>query len=218
MNHQLDRIAILQLTEISLDDAVLMEIDQTVIRCSDLAKALISVDLGNASLKRRLVAPGLASNPPLPSLELTFHSVEGIANGDIQVFMCVHVTRFVVDGEFLAWNSDFQLNLVAIAFMLATVWGPHINVATRYAIEELLELVGMLANRCLDGGGAIHVMKMDFQRSFHGYLSLVGLSRTLTGHRAGAVECSRNLLTHLRVGHDREQHRAAHDVAGKRRQ
>jgi len=57
LNHQFDWVVDLQVGEISVDDAVLVEIDEAVIRCGNLAVSLAGIKLGDTPLEWRLAAP-----------------------------------------------------------------------------------------------------------------------------------------------------------------
>jgi nicotinamide-nucleotide amidase len=113
-------------------------------------------------------------------LELAFRRVEGVAQGDIDVFMGLLVMVFAADDEVLVGHTQVDADVIEITLVLVVMLGFHCDSATDDVITELLQLGGFFANLRFHGLGMGDSAKRNLQWYLHSqscWLSLSLVSR-----------------------------------------
>ena len=70
--------------------------------------------------------------------------LEGVADRDPELF--VRVLAVAIDHEFIAWDRDFDVDLVRVAFVLMAMWGLDHDTASSDPIAEMIELCSFRAD------------------------------------------------------------------------
>ena len=72
-----------------------------------------------------------------------------------------------IDHHVLSRHADVQTNIIQLAFVMVPVRRFHHDGAADDTVVEALELLRLLADPLLDGGGGVHVPEADLQRYWH---------------------------------------------------
>lgn len=100
-------------------------------------------------------------------LELANHGVEGIANGDVEIFVRMVCRVLSVDDELVAGHVDMDAHAIQFAFFMMIMRRFHHHVASGDVLVESVEPAGSFANFCLDGVGVRDSSKRDLQFCAH---------------------------------------------------
>jgi hypothetical protein len=111
-------------------------------------------------LYRAAALPGVIFEPAT-------QCVEGVANGDMRIFMRVVCAVIAADDDLAAGDREINANFEHIALVVARVLTLHRDVASGDAIEEMLKLLGTLADPYLQRWRWVHASKGDLKRHLH---------------------------------------------------
>src|SRR6185312_7847190 len=100
-------------------------------------------------------------------LQLPAHAIEGIANGDINIFMRGILFRFGVDKDIAARDMHTHLHVKHDALMTMPVRHRYDHVAAHDTIEEAFELFRVTPNRVGNKIGFVHISKLNLQWELH---------------------------------------------------
>jgi len=104
---------------------------------------------------------------------LTVDGIEGVADGNVNVFMPV-VAFITLNDELMAGDLYVDPYIVKHAMGMAVVWLLNDDAAADDMIIVLLELFGAFTNALLGGVGVVHVVKRNLQGNLHQSLYFFG--------------------------------------------
>ena len=155
-----------ELVEISVDDAVPMEIDLISFGVGD--KAVIGKHARDAAVRRRLVMFHVLPVTSNEVLEFAIDGVKGIPDGDIHVLVGVFVVAFVVDHHLATGDRNDDSQMVEPAFAMMVMGSFDDDAAIDDVVVKPRQPFGPLLYPRLDGGGRIHIVKAQLQWHGHG--------------------------------------------------
>src|SRR5512144_1399978 len=117
-------------------------------------------------MHRSNVGLHVATRAPDMVFELPPRSIEGIANGDIDILVRMVQRPGMADEDVLPRHADVDADIVELALVVMPVGRLDDDLATDNPVMEVLEFGGLLADPRLDCGRRFHAVKGNLQ----GYL------------------------------------------------
>jgi hypothetical protein len=108
--------------------------------------------------------------PPLADvvLELAAGGVEGVTNGDVDVFVRLVLVWLAIHDHDLARDREIDPHVEEPALVMMAVMLFHHHVAGGDVVAELLEPAGFFPNALVDGGRGSHFAEGDSKGNLHG--------------------------------------------------
>ena len=144
-------------------DAVAVEIELGSALVLDEAVTLLIEDPHDAPVRLRLVALDVASLAAGVVFQPAPDVIEGVADGDIDVFRVV-----AIDQDLAARYGQIDTDVEEFALMLVPADGPHGDPAAHDVLVIAVELVHLLLDGGFDGVRAGQVPEYDLGRQLHG--------------------------------------------------
>jgi len=155
-------VALVELGERGVHQIVGVEIQFVAIGAPDEAITLVGIEAHHLADVFRIVGLGFAAQAPGIVVELAPGRIEGVAQGDIHVFVPVAVHH-----DFAARHADVDAHVEEFSLMLVLVRHFHHHPAGHDGLEEGLQFLGLVADMRLEGIGMLDIAKRDLQRRFH---------------------------------------------------
>jgi hypothetical protein len=104
--------------------------------------------------------------------DLARGSVEGVANGNVDVLVRVVLSRLAAHDELAAGKREIEADVEEVSLPMTSVRRLDHHPATRDVIGEAVELGGLLAHSSLDCVGRLHSSECDLNWELHRISSL----------------------------------------------
>ena len=150
-----------EFAEATVQNAVFMEVDFAAVRRLDPAVTVLWKIFDNPAMRRCLVVFDLALGPAQPVFQLTAGSIEGIANGDINIFVSMIQPAVAADHYLAARYRDVDPDLIETSMMVVLAYRLHYDPARHNMIMKAIEFPCFFANPGLNSRRWFHILKGD---------------------------------------------------------
>ena len=140
-----------QFGEATVDHAVLVEVHQPAVGSLYPAEGLVRVDLDDAPVRLGLMQFDVAATAADMIFQPPARGVEGIADRDIHILVCVMRVRRPADDQFAARNFRVHADMIEISLMMMPVELLDHDTAAHHPIVELFEPFSVFSNIGIDG-------------------------------------------------------------------
>jgi hypothetical protein len=94
-------------------------------------------------------------------LQLPPRRVEGVAEGNVNIFVGLVLGAGMIDQDTLAQNIDVDVDPVELSFAVVVIGGGNGNPVSGNPRKGLLEFFCAFTDLCLDRIRAVHIQKID---------------------------------------------------------
>ena len=101
--------------KIAIHDPVFVKIDELAVGRDNLPESPRMIDLGDTALQQTRVCLGVGAYLDLPLLQLAFHRIEGVPDGNPDIVVLIDIARLAVDDKLGPGNAGFDRDLIAVA-------------------------------------------------------------------------------------------------------
>ena len=102
-------------------------------------------------------------------LQLSLHRIERVTDNNIDVFMCMMLSRGAACDTFIAWRSDVNGDAVDVALVMMLMRSFNRNSATDYIVTIMLQALDTFTDVRLDGIRRLKLVKVNLKRHLHDF-------------------------------------------------
>jgi hypothetical protein len=173
MGEKADFVANAQPVEGIVDDAVAVHVDLLSIGRQDEAVTLVREQTSDRAVLLRFMGLGLPTDAPGVVLKPPAHSIESIADGDIDVFMGVMFRRIASDGNFMSGHLQIDAEVIDPPFSMVVMSAFDDDAAAHNPLMEAFELINAVSDLGFDRVRGLHAAKSDLWGQLHRVLRLL---------------------------------------------